>query len=82
MGATTEYANFWGIVHAGVLTVAALDELAATAAWLAFRRRGVQQPFVVSAEYTVGFALAARIVASLIWPARVAAASAARARAR
>jgi hypothetical protein len=49
-----EYANFWGIVHGGVLTVA-LDELAGTAAWLAFRRRGGQQPFVVSVEYTVRF---------------------------
>lgn len=54
-----EYANFWGTVHGGVLTVA-LDELAGTAAWLGFRRRGDQQP-VVTAEFTVRFRAAARI---------------------
>lgn len=60
MGATTRVRELLGDRSWGVLTVA-LDELAGTAAWLAFRRRGDQQPFVVSAEYTVRFRAAARI---------------------
>ena len=60
MGATTRVRELLGDRSWGVLTVAP-DELAGTAAWLAFRRRGDQQPFVVSAEYTVRFRAAARI---------------------
>ncbi len=66
-----EYENFHGIVHGGILTVA-LDELAGTAAWLAFRRRdGDEWPSLVSADVTVRFRAPARVGRALDGRARV-----------
>lgn len=57
----SEYENYHGIVHGGVLAVA-LDELAGVAAWLAFRRRDAEDwPLLVAAQFTVRFHAPARI---------------------
>lgn len=55
----SEYENWSGVIHGGLLT-AALDELGGAAAWLAFLRRDGEGPSMVTAELTVRFRTPAR----------------------